>query len=62
MPCNVNVTVLSLFMWAMLTFIGVSAAPGNTSTGIFGQPGMKYLISTAKFVKFLLSHAKRHGS
>ena len=35
--------------------------PG-TSPALFGQPGTKYFISPAKFVKFLLSHAKRHGS
>ena len=39
--------------------IGVNAT-GDTSPAMFGQPGTKYLISPAKFVKFLLSHAKRH--
>ena len=44
--------------------IGVNATgdAGDTSPAIFGQPGTKYLISPAKSVKFLLSHAKRHGS
>jgi len=44
--------------------IGVNATgdAGSTSPAIFGQPGTKYLISPAKFVKFLLSHAKRHGA
>ena len=39
--------------------IGVNAT-GDTSPAMFGQPGTKYLISPAKFVRFLLSHAKRH--
>jgi len=41
--------------------IGVNATgdAGDASPPIFGQPGTKYLISPAKFVKFLLSHAKR---
>jgi len=34
----------------------------DTSAAMFGQPGTKYLISPAKFVMFLLSHAKRHAS
>jgi len=44
------------------TDIGVNATgdAGDTSPAVFGQPGTKYLISPAKFVKFLLSHAKRH--
>jgi len=39
--------------------IGVNTA-GDTSSAMFVQPGTKYLISPAAFVKFLLSHAKRH--
>jgi len=38
-------------------------ANDDTSPAIFGSAWMKYLISPAKFVMFLLqSHAKRHGS
>ena len=44
---------------AVSALIGVNAT-GDTSPAMFGQPGTKYLISPAKFVKFLLSHAKRH--
>ena len=39
--------------------VGVNAA-ANTSPTIFGRPGTKYIPSPAQFVKFLLSHAKRH--
>ena len=53
-----------LDIWIGLAHIGVNATgdAGDTSPAIFGQPGTKYLISPAKSVKFLLSHAKRHGS
>ena len=36
--------------------------PGIRPPAIFGQPGIKCLMSPAKFVKFLVSHAKRRGS
>jgi len=48
----------------MVVVTGVNATgdAGDTSPAIFGQPGMKCLISPAKFVKFLLLHSKRRGS
>jgi len=44
------------------TGVDATGDAGDTSPPIFGQPGTTYLRSTAKFVKFLLSHAKRRGS
>ena len=59
-PVSVNVAIRHVL--PVLWMTSSSGDAGKTLSAIFGQPGTKYIIYPAKFVKFLLSHAKRHGS